>query len=93
MKEDDCLFIQRNGYLEESFFSWSIIPIIGEGGSIVGLYNPVFEKTRQKIAERRMLMLREVGEYSATARTVKTFWSRVIKSLERYGMKSFTFQL
>ncbi|POS87594.1 hypothetical protein EPUL_001719, partial [Erysiphe pulchra] len=84
MKEDDCLFIQRNGYLEESYFSWSLIPIIGEGGSVVGLYNPVFDKTRQKIAERRMQILREVGECSATAQTVKTFWGRVIKSLEHY---------
>ncbi|KHJ36149.1 putative hsp90-like protein [Erysiphe necator] len=84
MKEDDCLFIQRNGFLEESYFSWSIIPLIGEGGSIVGLYNPVFDKTRQKIAERRMLMLREIGEYTSTARTVRKFWSRIIKSLENY---------
>ena len=51
MKDDECLFIKRNGFLEESYFSWSIIPLVGEDGSVVGLYNPEFEKTRRKIAE------------------------------------------
>ncbi|KAK6583384.1 hypothetical protein PZA11_004460 [Diplocarpon coronariae] len=82
MKDDDCLFIRRNGFLEESYFSWSIVPLIGEDGSIVGLYNPCFEKTRRKIAERRMLTLREVGEKTATAREVKGFWGQVIQGLE-----------
>lgn len=82
MKDDDCLFLKRNGYLEESYFSWSIIPLVGEDGSVVGLYNPAFEKTRRKIAERRMLTLREVGEKTAAAREVKGFWGQVIKGLE-----------
>ncbi|KAI9744446.1 MAG: hypothetical protein M1818_001975 [Claussenomyces sp. TS43310] len=82
MKDDDCLFIMRNGFLEESYFSWSIVPLVGEDGSVVGLYNPAFEKTRRKIAERRMLTLREVGERSAAAREVRAFWGQVIDSLE-----------
>lgn len=65
MKDDDCLFVKRNGFLEESYFSWSIIPLVGEDGNVVGLYNPCFEKTSRKIAERRMLTLREVGEKTA----------------------------
>ncbi|CZR55332.1 related to sensory transduction histidine kinase [Phialocephala subalpina] len=82
MKDDDCLFIRRNGFLEESYFSWSIIPLVGEDGSVVGIYNPAFEKTRRKIAERRMLTLREVGEKTAAARDVRGFWGQVIKGLE-----------
>ncbi|KAI4166054.1 MAG: hypothetical protein LQ342_000485 [Letrouitia transgressa] len=85
MKDDDCLFIRRSslpGFLEETFFSWSIIPLVGIDGSVVGLYNPAFEKTRRKIAERRMLTLREVGEQTAAARELKAFWSKVLKALE-----------
>ena len=82
MKDDDRLFIQRSGFLEETYFSWSIIPLVGDDGSVVGLYNPCFEKTRRKIAERRMLTLREVGEKTATAREVKGFWGQVLKGLE-----------
>ena len=86
MKDEDCVFIKRNGFLEEAYFSWAIIPLVGEDGSVVGLYNPVFEKTRRKIAERRMLTLREVGERTAAAREVKSFWGQVIKGLEFNGM-------
>jgi PAS domain S-box-containing protein len=81
MKDDDCLFMKRNGFLEETYFSWSIIPMVGEDGTVMGLYNPAFEKTRRKIAERRMLTLREVGERTATARDVKSFFSQVIAAL------------
>ncbi|EMC98961.1 hypothetical protein BAUCODRAFT_22270 [Baudoinia panamericana UAMH 10762] len=82
MKDDDCLFIKRNNYLEETYFSWSIIPMVGRDGSVMGLYNPAFEKTRRKIAERRMLTLREVGERTAGARDVKSFWTQVLGSFE-----------
>ncbi|KAK5131794.1 hypothetical protein LTR08_000549 [Meristemomyces frigidus] len=82
MKDDDCLFIKRGDYLEETYFSWSIIPMVGRGGGVMGLYNPAFEKTRRKIAERRMLTLREVGERTASARDVKGFWAQVLASWE-----------
>ncbi|GAB7364698.1 hypothetical protein MBLNU230_g5499t1 [Neophaeotheca triangularis] len=78
MKDDDCLFIKRNNYLEETYFSWSIIPMVGGDGSVMGLYNPAFEKTRRRIAERRMLTLREIGERTAAARDVKGFWEQVL---------------
>jgi PAS domain S-box-containing protein len=38
-------------------------------------------QTRRKIAERRMLTLREVGERTATARDVKGFWEQVLSAL------------
>jgi signal transduction histidine kinase len=81
MKDDDCLFVRRSDLLEETYFSWSIIPMVGSDGSVMGLYNPAFEKTRRKIAERRMLTLREVGERTASARDVKGFWAEVLASL------------
>ncbi|RFU33268.1 hypothetical protein B7463_g3087, partial [Scytalidium lignicola] len=81
MKDDDQLFIKRHGYLEEAYFSWSVIPLIGKDGTVVGLYNPAFEKTRKKIAERRMLTLREIGERTAMARDLKGFWGLVIEGL------------
>ncbi|KAL8802736.1 MAG: hypothetical protein Q9182_003634, partial [Xanthomendoza sp. 2 TL-2023] len=84
MKDDDRLFIRRSdapGYLEETYFSWSIIPLVGSDGSVVGLYNPAFEKTRRKVAERRMLTLREVGEKTAAARDLPSFWQKVLEAV------------
>ncbi|KAL9125840.1 MAG: hypothetical protein Q9217_005015 [Psora testacea] len=84
MKDDDCLFISRSAgeNLEETYFSWAIIPLVGKDGSIVGLFNPAFEKTRRKVAERRMFTLRELGEKTATARDLKTFWREVLNALQ-----------
>ncbi|KAI1459533.1 hypothetical protein F4805DRAFT_455697 [Annulohypoxylon moriforme] len=82
MKNDDRLILRRNGFDEETFFSWSIVPLVGSDGSVVGLFNPAFENTRRKIAERRMLTLREVGEKTALARDVKSFWSQVNLGLD-----------
>lgn len=82
MKNDDRLIINRYGFNEEAFFSWSIVPLVGEDGAVVGLYNPAWENTRRKVAERRMLTLREVGEKTALARDVKSFWSQVQQGLE-----------
>jgi signal transduction histidine kinase/CheY-like chemotaxis protein len=82
MKADDMLFMRRSNYLEETYVSWSIIPMVGADGTVCGLYNPAFEMTRRKIAERRMLTLREVGERTATARRVKEFWKEVENALD-----------
>lgn len=85
MKDDDRLFIERSsspGFLEETYFSWSLIPLVGADGSVVGFYNPAFEKTRRKIAERRMLTLRELGEKTAAAAELGSFWDQVLRALE-----------
>ncbi|KAI0397417.1 histidine kinase [Xylariaceae sp. FL0594] len=82
MKNDDRFIVKRDGFDEEAFFSWSVVPLVGEEGSVVGLYNPAFENTRRRIAERMMLTLREVGEKTALARDIKSFWKEVNKGLE-----------
>lgn len=51
--EDATFYLQRHGYLEETFFSYSLIPVRAENGRMEGFYNAAFETTRQKIWERR----------------------------------------
>lgn len=82
MKHENQLFINRHGFLEETFFSWSIVPLLGGEGEVVGLYNPAFDNTRRRVNERRMLTLREIGETTATATSVSGFWPQVRKGLE-----------
>lgn len=82
MKHDDRLYLTRNGYIEETYFNWAIIPLVGGDGSVVAIYNPAFENTRRKINERRMLALNEVGEKVSQARDIKGFWTQVRQGLE-----------
>ncbi|KAK4240869.1 hypothetical protein C8A03DRAFT_31037 [Achaetomium macrosporum] len=82
LRHDDTLFLSRHGFMEETFFNWATIPLVGGDGTVVALYNPAFENTRRKITERRMLTLREIGIQTAAARDVKAFWSQLAKGLE-----------
>lgn len=82
MKHDNRLFLDRNGFLEETVFSWSIVPIIGRDGEVVGLYNAAFENTLRSVTERRMRTLREIGQLISAATTVQHFWQLVSKALE-----------
>ncbi|KAI1119273.1 histidine kinase [Nemania sp. NC0429] len=82
MRRDDRFIVRRDYFDEEAYFDWSVVPIVGEDGAVVGLYNPAFEITPRKMAERMMLTLREVGEKTALARDIKSFWSLVNKGLE-----------
>lgn len=51
--ENTPLFLHRHGYLEETYFSYSLIPVRGNDGVTEGFYVAGFETTRQKIWERR----------------------------------------
>ncbi|KAB5578565.1 hypothetical protein GE09DRAFT_555671 [Coniochaeta sp. 2T2.1] len=82
MKHDDRLYLTRNGFIEETYFNWAIIPLVGGDGSVIAIYNPAFDNTRRKINERRMLALNEVGEKVSLARDVKGFWTQVQEGLE-----------
>ncbi|RDI87556.1 hypothetical protein Vi05172_g2610 [Venturia inaequalis] len=52
---------ERNGYLEETFFTGSFTPIRNGHGQIEGLYNALVEVTKQLISERRTAMLNAIS--------------------------------
>ncbi|KAF9692698.1 hypothetical protein EKO04_009188 [Ascochyta lentis] len=81
-RENEYLPINRFGYLEETFFSWSITPMYGGTDKILGFYNAPFETTYQTVSSRRMHMLRYLGERLNATRTVKEFWKRCLEGLE-----------
>jgi signal transduction histidine kinase/DNA-binding response OmpR family regulator len=59
--ENQRMFLTRNGYLEETFFTFSLSPIRAEDGSIGGLFHPVTETTATMLAERRTRALRDLS--------------------------------
>jgi PAS domain-containing protein len=80
--ENQMLPIERHGFLEETYFTWSCTPIYGGTSRILGFYNAPFETTTEQIGNRRMKTLRTLGEKVALARTVKEFWARVLEGLD-----------
>ena len=65
--ENQRMFLTRNGYLEETFFTFSISPIRDESGGIGGLFHPVTETTTRMLSERRMRALRDLNAVLAVA--------------------------
>ena len=68
--ENQHIFLERHGYVEECFFTFSFSPIRDESGRVVGLFHPVIEMTAKMLGERRTRALREVAARTANAKTV-----------------------
>ncbi len=68
--ENQPMFLDRNGYLEETFFTFSLSPIRDESGEVAGLFHPVTETTPRMLSERRIRMLRDLDSRAARAHTV-----------------------
>ena len=58
--EDQRMFLDRLGYLEETFFTFSFSPIRDERGVVVGLFHPVNETTSKMLGQRRTRALRDL---------------------------------
>lgn len=55
------LMVMRNNFLEETIFTGDFIPVRDDNGRVNGWYNTLAEITRQKITDRRRIMLNMVA--------------------------------
>lgn len=74
--------MERHGFIEETFFTWSFTPLYGSGTKVLGFYNAPFETTEQVVNQRRSQTLLQLGEETALARSVSGFWQAVLRALE-----------
>ena len=65
------MIMERNGYLEETYFTFSYSPIADDDGSPGGVFCAVTEETERVLADRRLRTLRELGTEMAKANTVE----------------------
>ncbi|HEU4787206.1 MAG TPA: ATP-binding protein, partial [Gemmatimonadaceae bacterium] len=66
--EDQLLLLERHGFPEECYFTFSYSPISDESGGVGGVFTAVTETTGRIIGERRMATLRALAESTAPAR-------------------------
>jgi anti-anti-sigma factor len=81
--EDLQLFLQRSGYAEESYHTFSYSPLDGDDGVIEGLLCVVTENTQRVIGERRMATLRDLAAGIAGTRTEREVLAAVREQLGR----------
>jgi PAS domain S-box-containing protein len=68
--DDLLLFMERSGFPEEVYFTFSYSPIPDESGGIGGMFCACTETTGQVVGERRLRTLRDLAAAPAEARTV-----------------------
>ncbi|MER5294238.1 SpoIIE family protein phosphatase [Streptomyces pharetrae] len=63
------LFLERSGYSEETYHTFSYSPLRDDSGDVVGMLCVVSEDTDRVIGERRMATLRDLGSDPSVIRT------------------------
>jgi PAS domain S-box-containing protein len=84
--ENQRMFLDRNGYLEETFFTFSFSPIRDESGGVGGLFHPVTETTAEMLGERRLRALRDLGVQAGKAKTTDQAFALAAQTLSEFSL-------
>lgn len=79
---DRPFFMQRSGYLEETYFDISYDPLVDDDGMVRGVFAIVNETTRRVLGERRLRTLSELGRITKPGdrpETVHAGFERVLR--------------
>ena len=75
------LILERSGFPEETYHTFSYSPLADESGEIVGMLCIVSEETSRVINERRMRILRDLGSALAETRTEEDVYTTLSSQL------------
>ncbi len=75
------LILERSGFPEETYHTFSYSPLADESGVIVGMLCVVSEETSRVINERRMRILRDLGSALAETRTEEDVYETLSSQL------------
>ena len=75
------LFLERSGYQEETYHTFSYSPLRDDDRQVVGMLCVVSEDTQQVISERRMTTLRDLGSDPSVVRTEREIMAFVERQL------------
>jgi PAS domain S-box-containing protein len=78
--EDGLLCLERNGYLEETYFTYAYSPIRDESGGVGGLFNVCTENTERVLSERRLRTLHALST-AASHQTSEQDVGRVLEQV------------
>jgi PAS domain S-box-containing protein len=79
--DDLMLAINRNGYLEETYRTFSYSPIGIEAGRVEGVFNAVNFTTERVIGERRLNTLRQLAGHVSESRTPEAACHQAVHTL------------
>jgi signal transduction histidine kinase len=77
------LFLERSGYPEETYHTFSYSPLPDDDGSIAGMLCVVMEETQRLIGERRVATLRDLAAELSAVRSEPEVLQAITRSLAR----------
>ena len=82
--EELMLVVDRNGYFEEAYFTFSCGAIRDETGDPIGMLASFVETTARVLSERRLRMLGELAAHASSARTPDVTCRNIASTLETH---------
>jgi signal transduction histidine kinase/DNA-binding response OmpR family regulator len=80
--EEQLLIMERNGYPEETYYTYSYTPIPNDEGGTGGIICANTDDTQRVIGERQLTLLRELAATTADTRTWQEVCTRAARALE-----------
>ncbi|WP_144150506.1 response regulator [Paraburkholderia sp. BCC1885] len=80
--EQKLLIMERNGFPEETYYTFSYSPIPNDDGSAGGIICANSDDTARVIGERQLMLLRELGAATADARLLRDACELSARSLQ-----------
>jgi signal transduction histidine kinase/CheY-like chemotaxis protein len=77
------LIMERHGYPEETYYTFSYSPIPDDHGHVAGIFCANTDDTRRVIGERQIALLRDLAAETAEARTISDAGALSMRCLER----------
>ncbi|RUR84200.1 hypothetical protein PCC6912_17940 [Chlorogloeopsis fritschii PCC 6912] len=81
--DDLLLLVNRYGYTEEAYFTYSYSPIFLETGEVGGAFTAVAETTQRVVGERRLATLRNLAAQTGQSKTVEQACQKAIQTLSQ----------
>ncbi|KAF3255375.1 hypothetical protein TWF192_002730 [Orbilia oligospora] len=81
-QEDHEVFLVREGFTEQAYFSWALSPIVGDKGECVGIFSISADLTARVLAARSFQMFGEIGTRTSGITASKEFWQNFLGGMQ-----------
>ncbi|KAK4574723.1 hypothetical protein LTR86_001564 [Recurvomyces mirabilis] len=76
------VLLQRSDYKEQSYWDFSLLPILGQDGHALGLFSELVETTSKVRGERRRHSVLHLNDCLAAAQTLEELWPALFNGLK-----------
>ncbi|KAF3249214.1 hypothetical protein TWF128_007890 [Orbilia oligospora] len=81
-QEDHEVFLVREGFTEQAYFSWALSSIVGDKGECVGIFSISADLTARVLAARSFQMFGEIGTRTSGITASKEFWQNFLGGMQ-----------